>query len=304
MKLKVKEYRYRISFYEYISLFITKRFLAEKNKKYSSERPHRMAVYANDWIGSKIFVEGVYEKEELNILIDILSGIGVDLKNSSALDIGANIGNHSIFLSRYFSKVISIEPNPYTFQILKFNTQFFSNITIYNFGLGDKREQLIMFEDNVNYGATSAVYKSGTASEVNINVETLDEISLDTSDISLIKIDVEGMEYRVLLGSVNFIKKENPIIVMEQHMIEFIPGENDTQATKLLNSLGYKYLWIETKKIKWPWFFRRMKNICEVFTGKKTKRSVFFGDSLPRKDHNMIIAIPRKYFDKACEIAR
>ena len=47
-----------------------------------------------------------------------------DSKNFSALDIGANIGNHSVFLSKFFKKIHSFEPNPKTYDVLSLNSKY------------------------------------------------------------------------------------------------------------------------------------------------------------------------------------
>ena len=43
--------------------------------------------------------------------------------NGTVLDIGANIGNHSLFFSNYFYKVLSFEPHPKIFKVLAINTE-------------------------------------------------------------------------------------------------------------------------------------------------------------------------------------
>jgi hypothetical protein len=42
------------------------------------------------------------------------------------------------------------------------------------------------------------------------------------NNISVIKIDVEGFEYNVILGSNNFLEKFKPVIIIEINKINFI----------------------------------------------------------------------------------
>jgi predicted RNA methylase len=42
-------------------------------------------------------------------------------KRDVALDVGANIGNHSAYLAKFCKKVLAIEPNPESFRLLEIN---------------------------------------------------------------------------------------------------------------------------------------------------------------------------------------
>lgn len=66
---------------------------------------------------------------------------------------------------------------------------------------------------------------------------TLDEFQL--TDISYIKIDVEGYERKVLKGALETIKKYKPILVIEQNDITLY-GENKLAAKNFLELLGYR----------------------------------------------------------------
>ena len=60
------------------------------------------------------------------------------------VDIGANIGNHSIAFSKISKKVYSFEAHPRTFEILKFNTDKYKNIKIFNIGISNKKGSLFL----------------------------------------------------------------------------------------------------------------------------------------------------------------
>tara|TARA_A100001011_G_C14085107_1_gene746160 strand:- start:60 stop:212 length:153 start_codon:yes stop_codon:yes gene_type:complete len=50
-------------------------------------------------------LEGLYEKRELITLISWLKPLSKEFRKSTLIDIGANIGNHSMFFSDYFKKI-------------------------------------------------------------------------------------------------------------------------------------------------------------------------------------------------------
>ena len=66
--------------------------------------------------------------------------------------------------------------------------------------------------------------------DLKIEVKTID--SLGYSDVNFIKIDVEGHEYKCVVGAEQTIRKYNPVIIIEQN-------GNDFTASDLLTQWGY-----------------------------------------------------------------
>ena len=285
----ISSYERKISYLEHKKNKFIKKYLIEKNKYYANKRNHRMAVYANDLIGTEIYLNGIFEKDILELLVNFFTEIGVDEK-TLAIDIGANIGNHSLYFSEFFSKVISFEANPHTYKLLEYNASYTPNIETYNIGIGDKEEQLTLYENPNNYGNSSMVIHHKYGLEVLIDIKPLDNILIDSEPIGLIKIDVEGMEYNVLNGAKNIIKNNQPIIVFEQHKSEFLENENETLSTKFLKEQGYMICWVESVK--------KSFGILEWFFGKVDSKRIVTGKSIPKKFHDTLIAIPTKLQDK------
>jgi hypothetical protein len=118
--------------------FLTKKRLRYLSKNYSKDRDYKIATFANDLIGIDINTFGIYEKEELEMLFEFLSPLEKIFEDGTAFDVGANIGNHSMFFSKKFKRIHSFEPHPSTFYILNFNTNQLKNISTHNIGLGDE----------------------------------------------------------------------------------------------------------------------------------------------------------------------
>lgn len=148
------------------------------------------------------------------------------------VDVGANIGNHSIFFSKTCSahKVYCFEPIPSTCNILKKNLDLntCNNTEVYNIALAATEDYCsIKRTDPNNIGGTQLkADKSGS-----IPAKKLDDYPL--SEINIIKIDVEGMEYEVLIGAENSIRKNKPVILIE------IWPENYSRTNSLLEKYGY-----------------------------------------------------------------
>lgn len=155
--------------------------------------------------------------------------------NGTYVDVGANIGNHTLFFSQICNskKVISIEMDKKIFDVLDTNvTENNSNekVTLYNIGIGEKEKKVRTSSPDLNnIGMTKIIDENG-----DVLVKTLDNLLQNETDVSLIKIDVEGYELNVLNGAKNLINKNLPVIISElKTESEFIGFE------KVMNSLGY-----------------------------------------------------------------
>ncbi|EAL6100470.1 hypothetical protein CYB19_05815, partial [Campylobacter coli] len=182
-----------------------------------------------DYIQKKIYNELIpYEYEMLQ---DIL---GKAKNNTIIVDIGSNIGNHSLYLAAHGFDVYAFEANQELCNILKISIELngFKKLKLHEFGLSDKKEMAIL--DNLNpenLGAQSLKIKDFG----NIVLYPLDDIKFE-KDVSVLKIDVEGMETKVLNGAINTIKKYRPILYIEAiNNIEF------RKVNVILEKLGYVY---------------------------------------------------------------
>lgn len=162
------------------------------------------------------------------------------------IDVGANIGNHTIFMRSFIADhLIAIEPNSKVIPLLRRNLS--TNIDNYtvcecavgqNEGLGE-----IAMPDNANNNVGMArVMSSSNGGDVKIL--TLDSVigswqqeQNTRFNVSLIKIDVEGMELDVLKGAEKTIKKYKPHLFVEAATNEEFQILND-----YLCHLGYRKL--------------------------------------------------------------
>ena len=141
-------------------------------------------------------------------------------KNKIDLDIGANIGTHTIYLSKYFKEVHGFEPQRKVFDLLKSNIEINNchNVKLHNFGLGEKNEivQMQKFDENSDYnqgGVGIDLNENDEPKGEEIYVKVLDELNL--KDVGFIKLDVEGYEYFVLKGGERTISISRPIVIIE-----------------------------------------------------------------------------------------
>lgn len=280
------KYNIRVKNYLKFKLF---RMLVGKNHSILSEKTGYFSVFLDDSVSNSVQVTGLYESEILIPLFNILLK-QFNFTSTTAVDIGANIGNHTVFFSDFFKKVHSFEPNPMSYKLLSINTFFLKNVEVHNLGLADTSLKVNLSVLRKNIGGSSAVtdYSSGINHQVNLI--KLDEfLSNDSDHIALIKIDVEGMENPVLQGAANTIKKHLPIILFEQLKSSFENGLSIT--VQLLDNEGYYlYLLKESHYSNNKWL-KRLKRVPLMITSKSLRYSLIRTDGIKPDDYPMIIAI-------------
>jgi len=273
-----------------IDLWCSHRTYAQSDRLLK-KRGQRMAVYANDLIGIWINQFGYFENEELDFLFEFLTPLNAIFKKSVAFDIGANIGNHSVYFSKYFKSIQAFEPNTFTYDLLSFNLKWTKNVTPHNFGFGNTKGILTLVEDITNYGGSSIVMdNTKTSDSIEVQIERLDDFSFE-GELSFIKIDVEGFESKVIQGAKAMLKKHYPVVVFEQHEDDFY--NNTSPTIELLKKLGYKFCWHTQGTITRNWFIKRAYTLVEIFRGREHR--MVSSDTIPRGFYAMVVAIPPRF---------
>jgi FkbM family methyltransferase len=148
-----------------------------------------------------------------------------------AIDVGGHCGLWSKELVKVFDKVIAFEP------VAEHRECFIRNVRgdyeLHPVALGDKLGLVSM---HTTSGQSGDTWIEGDG---DIPVTLLDEYNIQGVDF--IKLDCEGYELFALKGGEQMLKREHPVIIVEQK-----PGRgkkfglNDTAAVTYLESLGYK----------------------------------------------------------------
>jgi FkbM family methyltransferase len=156
------------------------------------------------------------------------------------IDIGANLGYYSYFLSKYAhqGKVWGIEPVPVFSEILKKNCHF-PNFTHVPYALGAENTTITMttpvVEGVFRHGLTKITTSSTENSSYQYQVEMKipDELFENIPRLDFVKCDVEGYEYVVFQNFMKVIEKHLPVLQIEiqSHLRESI--------YTLLAPLGY-----------------------------------------------------------------
>ncbi len=164
---------------------------------------------AEDYIQKKLATERVpYEQEMLEEIRDRVS------PDDLVLDIGANIGNHTLYLAAVAGcRVESFEPNPELCAALRESIAlngFGERVHLHETGLGRA-------EGRARFGVSNPTNLGGqhlALGEGELRVSVLDSFSFDRP-VALIKLDVEGMEIDVLEGARRLLQRDRPLIYVE-----------------------------------------------------------------------------------------
>jgi FkbM family methyltransferase len=152
------------------------------------------------------------------------------------VDVGGNIGQSVLSLYTVFptARILSFEPNPAVLRKLRRLTKKFPQLTVIPDGLSDQTGEAELFipsyNGNVLTGLASFDYGSAkdwltkdrmfrfdpaklTVSSKRVSLVRLDDLELEPN---FIKIDVQGLESRVLAGGLETIRTFRPVIMAER----------------------------------------------------------------------------------------
>jgi FkbM family methyltransferase len=188
-----------------LKLFDKLIFVAKKNI-YKS----KLYLYYNIF-DHLIFLFKIEIKYELNIL----NNIERHVCNSKLIyDIGSNIGQYALNLSKitkFNSRIICFEPDLKAYSFLNYNVNMnkLSNISTYNFGIGEFNAQLKYFCDTKTGSRKGSFIKDFVGNNYNgehftIEVKSLSSLFGSLGIPDFIKIDVEGYEIEILKGLNNY----------------------------------------------------------------------------------------------------
>jgi FkbM family methyltransferase len=173
-----------------------------------------------NYIDSHIFFYGAFEKPILYFLRDMMKSA---YSNQGVfLDIGANTGQHSLFMSRYSKEIHAFEPwQPVIkrFQRMVEINQI-KNIVIHPYGLGDDNSKKPFYkppDNNPSTGSFVAGFLETNTYEGELEIQIGDEAleKAGVSSVAMIKMDIEGYEKPALKGLRRTLQTHRPIVEFE-----------------------------------------------------------------------------------------
>lgn len=155
-----------------------------------------------------------------------------------AVDVGAQVGLWTRVLALEFESVTAFEPVLEFAECLGLNCSEFDNVNFYPFALGSHHGTIGMAAEKDI--ATAHVVPDGRRNQVPIS--PLDAYKL--KPIDFLKIDAEGYETAIVVGAEKTIRRDKPIIVIEQKRKRLARyGLKPEAGVDLLKSWGAEVAW-------------------------------------------------------------
>lgn len=269
------------------------RSLAKRAERHVAGGLPPVAIFAFDYIGREIAVRGRFEGDELSVLADFLTALNARFSRAVALDIGANVGNHSLFFAKLFQTVHAFEPNPRTFGLLKVNSELADNIVAHNVALGSRPGKASLNFNPLNIGEASLNPIMRGPSDVEIQIERLDDLSGQLGQVAFIKLDVEGFETEVISGAKTVLERFRPVIAFEQNPSAFVDGRS--AAADLLVSIGYRLCVLSKREAASGLLGRAVSMLQRM--GQGVRYDVIAVETLAPGHYPMVIAVHETDFE-------
>ncbi len=196
--------------------FLTKPIINDKSTLFEASGLAFCVPSLKESVAFSLWSSGAYEPEVQKLILSHWKD------NTWFIDVGANVGAISIPLSKTNpgNKVLAIEASPTIFPYLQNNvsTNQCENMRVVQCAACDEEGVILDFNEapESKFGMGSLGTSFGKPS-IQVKGRTLDAILADfgTPDVSVMKVDVEGFEAAVFLGSKKLLEEQKPIIFFE-----------------------------------------------------------------------------------------
>jgi FkbM family methyltransferase len=199
-----------------------------------------MLFNPNEFIGQTLDHYGEWGYSEIELLKQLIKPGFV------ILDVGANIGTHTLSFARLVEGngfVYAFEPQRLAYEFLCANIVINNLLNVFPMmaGVSEKPGEILVpvLNPNAQTNAGGINIEGHTSGDL-IRIVTID--SLQLSRCNLIKIDVEGMERKVLLGARDTINQHRPALFVENNT-----PENSAKLIELLFEMKYNCWWFFTE---------------------------------------------------------
>jgi FkbM family methyltransferase len=174
-------------------------------------------------VGRRLSFNGCYDSELLEFFLQRCDA------TSEVLFVGAHVGALAVPVSRRVRKVVAVEANPTTLELLRMNVVLngLQNMDVYGFAAGDKNSEVNFLASRLNSGGSglemgewrSWAYAYDKPEKISVQLKRLDDAFADAG-FDLIVMDIEGAEALALRGMGNLLMRSRGLLVevFENHL--------------------------------------------------------------------------------------
>lgn len=216
-----------------------------KNIKKQKYKHGIFSYYENDkYIGKSLSEYGEWSEAEVNLIKQLVNN------NENIIEVGSNIGTHTIPLAKHVSKggqIFAFEPQSQNYKLLldNINDNEIKNVEVSKLALSSKEGEAFMnkFDENKtsNFG-DARIFSDNNENYEKVPVKTLDQIYYDKTQenfsVKLIKCDTQGQELNIITGAKKIIEKHKPYLYVENDDVH-----TSKNLIEKIKSMGYFMFW-------------------------------------------------------------
>jgi len=187
---------------------------------------------------------------------------GLDLAGKTVYDVGGFVGILTLFFAKSVGngRVVTFEPNPENYERICEHVRMnhSTNVEVIKVGIGRERTVGVLWfnpaypaQGSFRQSIQKRIMRDRTSKSIETVVDSIDnQIALNSlPKPDFVKIDVEGLEFDVLLGMAETIKQYGPSIYVELHSAGGIEkAENAYEVVRLLEGYRYSLYHVESGK--------------------------------------------------------
>ena len=164
---------------------------------------HLLTFSPEDYLGRSVFVKNHFDRDHVGRLMGKLAELGIDAKGKTLLEIGANIGTHTVYfgLTRTFGRIVAIEPDPRNFELLDENVLqngLGGLVERMAYAVSDRESTIEFFLHPNNHGKSSPNQRHADDRKILVPAlpvpKILERAGVPEADIGLVWMDIEGYE--------------------------------------------------------------------------------------------------------------
>lgn len=247
--------------------------IAEKDCRHG-----RLAYPVNDsFVGRSLDLYGEWCEAEIELFAALIE------PGSVVVDVGANVGSHTVFFAKQVGpsgRVVALEPQSFVHELLVRNVRAnrLANVDCVRKAATDSPATVhlpkVDPKASCNFGAIAVTSEATTSETESVAAVPLDTLGLEACDF--LKIDVEGLETRVLAGAKRIISRFLPVIFVENNTVA-----RSRQILEAVYALGYRAYWHVAPYYRSSNYFRNDENVFSPYQPEANLVCVPAGRTLP-----------------------
>ncbi len=174
----------------------------------------------SSFLDRRMYLFGEYEREEIQCFLSLVP----PSRRGVVLDVGANVGTHSLAFAPHFAAVHAFEPNPILWESFERNMRIneIANVRLHRVALADRDGEMPFYtiaKQNFGLGTLSTIQQYDrplqSAERVDVVHASRHLEAAGIGRVDAVKIDVQGFEPEVIRGLGPLLARDAPIVWFE-----------------------------------------------------------------------------------------